>query len=80
MGWASSPIATGSTSRDGGFLPRAAARTTSAARRAAALTRRSAVLIGGGKDSIVSTEILRAGGEPVGSVRGQSEAADRSPA
>jgi hypothetical protein len=29
------------------------------------LPRRSAVLIGGGKDSIVSTEILRAGGEPM---------------
>jgi hypothetical protein len=30
-----------------------------------ALARRSAVLIGGGKDSVVSTEILRAGGEPL---------------
>ncbi len=30
-----------------------------------ALPRRSAVLIGGGKDSLVSVEILRAGGEPM---------------
>lgn len=29
------------------------------------LPRRSAVLIGGGKDSVVSTEMLRAGGEPL---------------
>ena len=33
--------------------------------RAAALPRRSAVLVGGGKDSLVSVEMLRAGAEPM---------------
>jgi UDP-N-acetyl-alpha-D-muramoyl-L-alanyl-L-glutamate epimerase len=37
----------------------------SAAKPAPPLPRRAAVLIGGGKDSLVSVEILRAGGEPM---------------
>lgn len=46
------------------FFPQGGGPDEPAGRADGALTRRSAVLIGGGKDSVVSTEILRAGGEP----------------
>ncbi len=49
-------------------LPATAARPPATARDpadAAALPRRSAVLLGGGKDSLVSVEVLRAAGEPM---------------